>query len=134
MIVVDTNVLAYFVNQSELTELAEEILFKDNEWAAPSLWRSELRNVFLLYIRRETLDLPGAVEKFAIAEQLVGDREFEINSTRVLELATMSDCTAYDCEFVYLAEKLKVPLVTSDKKVLKAFPDVAVSMEDFIVL
>lgn len=50
---------------------------------------------------------------------------------RVIELAAESGCTAYDCEFVSLAERLNVPLVTSDKKMFAAFPEIAISMEAF---
>lgn len=32
-------------------------------------------------------------------------------------------CSAYDCEFVWLARDLRLPLVTADRKVLDAFPD-----------
>jgi predicted nucleic acid-binding protein len=36
-----------------------------------------------------------------------------------------------DCEFVALAQQLDVPLVTSDAQLLKAFPQVAVSLDAF---
>jgi len=49
----------------------------------------------------------------------------------VLELAVRSRCTAYDCEFVALAKQLGVPLVTSDRQVLAAFPETAVSPDAF---
>jgi len=45
MIVVDTNVIAYFWLPGEYTTFAERALNKDNEWAAPILWRSEFRNI-----------------------------------------------------------------------------------------
>ncbi len=131
MIVVDTNVIAYFVISSEHTITAENILRKDSDWAAPKLWRSELRNVLLMYLIRKTLDLDGAFEKMNEAVLRVAGREHEVDSARVLELASSSGCTAYDCEFIYVAEKLNVPVVTSDKKLLAAFPAVSVSMEDF---
>lgn len=33
-----------------------------------------------------------------------------------------SNCSAYDCEFVSVAMRLGVKLLTADKKVLMAFP------------
>jgi predicted nucleic acid-binding protein len=59
-------------------------------------------------------------------------REFEIVSFHVLELVASSGCSAYDCEFVTLAEDLGTSLVTIDKKVLNEFPQVAVSLDEFI--
>ncbi len=63
------------------------------------------------------------------AESLI--ENFSVDSSKVLRLATDSGCTAYDCEFVSLAKSLNISLVTSDKKVLLAFPDIAVSMKTF---
>lgn len=53
------------------------------------------------------------------------------NSSQVLELAARSGCSVYDCEFVALAEDLSAALVTSDRRILKAFPSVAVSPSVF---
>jgi predicted nucleic acid-binding protein len=132
VIVVDTNVVVYSVINSEFTLLAEQVMRADAEWSSPPLWRSEFRNVLLLYIRNGKLDLRTAIEITNEAEQLIVSVEHSIDSPRVLELAVRSGCTAYDCEFVYLAEALGVPLVTSDKKLVKAFPSITVSMEAFV--
>jgi len=43
----------------------------------------------------------------------------------VLDLVASSTCTAYDCEFVALARELAVPLVTTDKQILRDFPAIA---------
>ena len=56
---------------------------------------------------------------------------YNVSSEKVLELACDSGCTAYDCEYVALAQELGVPLVTTDKQVLRAFPKTAVSLEKF---
>ena len=45
MIVVDTNVLAYLYLPGEHSAIAEALLERDHEWAAPVLWRSEFRNI-----------------------------------------------------------------------------------------
>lgn len=42
-----------------------------------------------------------------------------------MQLAELSGCTTYDCEFVEVAERKGVPLYTADKKLLQAFPAVA---------
>lgn len=44
------------------------------------------------------------------------------------ELVRDSDCSAYDCEFIALAMKLNTNLVTEDKKLLRAFPALAVAL------
>jgi predicted nucleic acid-binding protein len=49
-----------------------------------------------------------------------------------LELVNSSHCSAYDCEFVALAQDLKTRLVTLDKKILNNFPEVAVSIDEFV--
>ena len=53
---------------------------------------------------------------------LIGN-EHEVDSQRVFELVRDSDCSAYDCEFVSVAMRLRVKLLTPDQKVLKAFPE-----------
>ena len=40
----------------------------------------------------------------------------------------MSDCSAYDCEYVALAIALDVTLVTMHSKLLKSFPKHAVAL------
>jgi hypothetical protein len=59
-----------------------------------------------------------AVEVFGEVEALVKGREYAVGTTLVLELVRNSSCSAYDCEFVALAEELGVHLVTSDSRVL----------------
>ncbi len=123
MIVVDSNVVAYLYLPGEFTAAAEKLLQREPEWAAPLLWRSELRNILALYMRKGLLTFERSFEIQREAEALFADNEYQVDSFEVLELARDSGCTAYDCEFVALAKRLEVKLVTSDAKLRKAFPN-----------
>lgn len=57
--------------------------------------------------------------------------EFEINSIQVMSLVSESSCSAYDCEFVALADDFSVTLVTFDKMIIREFPDIAISPMNF---
>ena len=128
MIVVDTNVLAYLYLPGQHTEAAESLLEKDPKWAAPILWRSEFRNILAGYLRRKSITFDQACNLQGEAESLLEGMEFEVESLAVLRLVRDSDCSAYDCEFVALATQLDTRLVTMDAKLLRAFPNRAMSL------
>jgi len=128
VIVVDTNVLAYLLLPYEHSEQAEALYSRDPEWTAPILWRSEFRNLLAGYLRRKTFSLDQVQRIQSEAEALLAGNEHEVDSDRVLELVRDSNCTAYDCEFIALAQRLGLKLVTMDKKLLAAFPAYAVAL------
>ena len=131
MIVVDTNVVAYLLIEGIKTPEAAEILRRDADWVAPLLWKSEFRNLLALYVKGGHRRLAEALEIMEAADGLMGNKGFPVDSARVLDLAAESGCTAYDSEFVALAEELGVPLVTWDRAILEAFPRVAVEPSVF---
>ncbi|MGB7296850.1 MAG: type II toxin-antitoxin system VapC family toxin [Candidatus Aminicenantales bacterium] len=132
MIVVDTNLLVYLYIRSEHSERAEKAFLKDPDWAAPLLWRSEFLNVLTACLRKGIIDLEAAVEIAGEAELLMEGGEFSVGSLNVLKLAAESRLSAYDCEFVALSRELSIPLVTTDKEILSAFPDAARSLSEFV--
>lgn len=131
MIVVDTNVVAYLLLGGEKTPGARLAFRKDPVWAAPSLWRSEFRNVLAAYLRRGALHLSDAIEVMRQAETLFRGAEYSVDSGQVLKLVSESGCSADDCEFDALAQQLGVPLLTSDAAILNQFPQTATSLEAF---
>jgi len=128
MIVVDSNVLAYLYLPCEFSAAADALLLREPEWAAPVLWRSEFRNILAGCLRRGTLTFEQACGLQAEAEGLLAGFEYEVPSDDVLDLVRASDCSAYDCEFVALAQRLGTRLVTMDKKLLKAFPGLTIPL------
>jgi predicted nucleic acid-binding protein len=128
VIVVDSNILAYLYLPGDRTAAAEALLEQDPEWAAPTLWRSEFRNILAGYMRRKAVTFDQACSLQREAESLLAGAEFAVDSSAVLELVRDSDCSAYDCEFMALAIKLNTKLVTVDKKLLRAFPTRAIGL------
>ncbi len=125
MIVADTNVISYLALPSPYTQDAERLLLIDPVWTAPLLWRSEFRNVLTLYLRKSLITLAEALSLQSEMENLLRDGEYEVRSLDVLTLTNQSGCSAYDCEFVALAQGLNVKLVTMDKKLAHQFPETA---------
>jgi len=131
VIVADNSVLVYFWLPSELAGLAEAAKAQDAVWAAPILWRSEFRNVLAGYLRRKTLSEAEANTAYRNVQKDIGANEYSVPTERVIKLVLASDCSAYDCEYVALAQDLGVPLVTTDELILRAFPKNAVPLEKF---
>jgi predicted nucleic acid-binding protein len=132
MIVADSNLIAYLLIPGDNSFLADEVFLKDADWAVPLLCRSELRNILTLYMRHEGMSLQQAQITMEKAEFLWSNREYAVPSDSVLETTFHNRISAYDGEFVILAQHLGVPLVTFDKPVRKAFPNIAVSAENFL--
>jgi predicted nucleic acid-binding protein len=132
MIVVDTNIIAYFYLKGEHTQQAEDARRQDPFWTAPLLWRSEFRNVLAQYMRRDLLTLRDAHQIMDRATEMMRRHEYRVSSLYVLNLVADSVCTAYDCEYVALAQDLEVPLVTTDRQILDQFPHVAISLDTFL--
>jgi len=128
LIVVDTNVLAYLLLGGPRTEQAEVLRRHHRQWAAPPLWRSEFRNVLKGYLRRDLLPFPKALVLMQEAEEILSAHEEKVSTEHVLKLVSSSRCSAYDCEFVAVAQHLSVLLITEDRAILTAFPDVAQSL------
>ena len=131
MIVVDANLLVYFFVAGPGSARAERVMRRDPAWAAPLLWRSEFRNAMLGVVRRGGLAREDAVQALREAERWMRGREYSVVSEEVLDLAVGSGCSAYDCEYVAMAQDLGIPLVTADRQVLASFPRTAISPEAF---
>jgi predicted nucleic acid-binding protein len=129
LIVVDTNVIAYCWLRGERTPQAHRLRRLDADWHVPVLWRSEFRNVLTGYLRDGSLPAMQARQVMAAAEAAFARGEHHLPSDRVLDIVGRSRLSAYDAEFVALAEILDVTLVTEDRAILGAFPDRAIDIE-----
>jgi len=129
MIVADTNLIAYLLIAGPMSDAAQRIFDKDGEWISPTVWHFELLNVLATSVRTGHLPKIDAQDIWAHAPAFV--RDAEVPPLEVLDLATDSKFATFDCYYVVLARKLRVPLVTADKRMLEQFGDVAISIESF---
>jgi len=134
MIVADTNTIAYLYLPTDQTGDVVSLLHKDPHWIAPLVWRSEFRNVLALYVRKKIIDLDTAIAMQAQAERQLTDNEYSVNSSDVLTLAKETGCSAYDCEFVSVAQPLNLKLITGDKKLIQTFSGIAMTAGDYLRL
>ena len=131
MIVVDTNILIHFKVDTALSPSVHGLFDADSVWYAPYLWRSEFRNALAVRMRHEHLPLVDALQWIQDIEHLLYGRERFVDPEHVMQLVASSTCTAYDCEFVALAQELGVALVTTDKQILRDFPRIARALADY---
>lgn len=132
MIVVDTNIIAYLHVSGNFTASALLLLEKDPHWLAPPLWQSEFRNALVNYVRHKIMTLETAVGLMNEALITMRNREVAPSTELILFLATKNTCSAYDCEFVALAQETNSKLVTVDKQITKIFPQTAILLHEFI--
>ena len=85
-----------------------------------------------LYLRQGLLSLEDTHQLMDEAKRLMRGKEYEVASLRVLSLTASSSCSAYDCEFVALAQDLGVPLVTADRQILDQFAGASISLDAFV--
>lgn len=129
MIVVDTNVMVYLLTGSgQKGESAARLLVKDSEWVAPPILLSELQNVVVGFLRSGWIHRSDAVEICEEARQILSHRMATVPSVEVLDTAIDCELSAYDAEFVVLARRLAVPLVTADEGILAGASDVAIPL------
>ncbi len=127
MIVVDTNVICYLLMPGERTAAAERLYRTDPEWIAPRLWLDELLNVLATSERQAFLDADQAAAILRDAVDLMQDGTYEVPPERVLAIARRTGCSAYDSQFIALAEDRHLKLNTWDRKILERCPELAVA-------
>ena len=93
----------------------------------------ETLNVLATYQRREVLTLTQCRKLLDHAERFIKVAQCEVKMDAALAVAAKYAITGYDAQYVALAQSLNAPLITEDRKLRKAVPEVAVSMQGFLV-
>ena len=131
MIVADTNLLVYLFIESDFTVGAQQVHSLDPDWVFPPIAISEASNVLVTLVREKHITSETASEALRRIEKHVMAGLREVSMKAVLELAIQRNISAYDAQFIVLADLLGIYLVTEDGKLKRTFPDKALSMEAF---
>ncbi len=128
----DTNVLVYFLFKGYESKSSDEVLAKTQFWCAPSLVYHEFESVVVRHFRHKLISRADAFEMHADFSLLVENRIIDPAPESVLRTAFASNLSAYDAQFVALATEIEGRLITNDKKIVAAFPEVALIPADYL--
>jgi predicted nucleic acid-binding protein len=125
--VVDTNVVAYFLLGTEaFVSEARMGLEAVSFPLAPGHWEAELTNVLWMAIRAGALPANEGPVRLGLARRLGIESVATATLCQgALLRAVTTGVPVYDTLFVELAARTGCPLVTFDKAVLRAFPEIA---------
>ena len=132
MIVVDTNIVAYAMIEGEKTLFARRLREKESRWRLPSLWRHEFLNVLSAYGRENRIAIPQLETLWGLAVSHFAAGESPVDMEKALKLAVQHRISAYDAQFVALAQTLNIPCITEDRRLQKTFPSTVRSMSEFL--
>lgn len=132
MIVADTNILAYFLIEGERTATAQALWQADSRWRLPALWRHEFVNILATYVRAGGAPLADMQQIRQTADSLFTPMECDVAMSDVLELAVNHGISAYDAQFVALAQTFDVPLVSEDKRLQNRCPGTVFGMDAYL--
>lgn len=130
--VVDTNVVAcLLLGTAGFADEAMACFAAVSKPIAPAHWEAELANVVWMAIRSGVVPAAAGPERLGLARRLgVESVPTATLCQGALLRSVASGMAVYDTLFVELATRLGCPLVTFDKAVIKAFPDVAIRPRD----
>ncbi|MFZ5557575.1 MAG: type II toxin-antitoxin system VapC family toxin [Pseudomonadota bacterium] len=133
MIVVDVNVVAYFLIDGEKTASARNLLRRDPDWRLPPLWRHEFLHVLATFAREGGATTAEAQRLWQQGIELFGPGEESVDMEAALALAIANRISAYDAQYIALARQLRTVCVSEDRRLLGTFPTLSRAMQAFEV-
>ena len=90
----------------------------------------ELTNVLTRYVRVRELAAEEAVAAIHDAEERFGPQMVSVEHSQALTVAIAYGVSAYDARFLVAAQQLSSRLITEDKKLLAAAPELTQSLDE----
>ncbi len=122
MIVVDANIVAYLVIDGPKSGLARELMAKHPQWILPPLWRHEFLNVLATGVKTRHFSLGQAEQYWGVAYAGLQASEVQPDMMLSLSLAAEHQLSAYDAQYVVLAQEHDAVCVSEDKELKRRAP------------
>ena len=130
MLVVDTNIIAPFYIRGAYTERVHELHRSDSLWRTDPLALIEFSNILATYQRARYLTTSEARRCLVEAEQFLRPHYLQVTHETALSVAIRYGVTSYDARFLAAALHLNTRLITEDKQLRAAAPNLTQSLAD----
>jgi predicted nucleic acid-binding protein len=131
MIVVDANIIIYWAMDAPESDLVERLREHDPDWRTVPLWRQEFTSAMLTLMRARQVDVRQAHRAMERADVWASPREVAVSQIVVLHVALRDGISAYDAQYVALAESLSTRCATADKPLARKCPQSTLLLADF---
>lgn len=130
MLLVDSSVIVPLFIRTDSSDLAQKLCARDNLWRTEPFALIELSNVLATYERARYLTGQTAREALEEAQQFLKPFLVSVEYHAALETAIRHRVTAYDARFLALADQFGKRLITEDRKLRAAAPNLTQSVAD----
>ncbi len=130
MLLVDTNILAYYFLDGTQSSAVRELAARDPDWHSERFLLIEFTNVLARHLSANNLTLGNAQEILGRVRQKMHNSLHTVPHQDVLVACTQLKVSAYDARFLVLAQHLGLKLITEDKKLRAAAPHLTQSLDE----
>jgi predicted nucleic acid-binding protein len=134
MIVVDASVVSFLLIEGELTDAARALHALDPEWITPPILNHEMLTILAALGGAEgRADQADQVERiWRDVRNLAGPRQQIPDPVRSMRLAVKLGIPGHQAQYLCLADSLNLALITEEEDLLRAAPDRAMTIIDYL--
>jgi predicted nucleic acid-binding protein len=132
VIVLDTSIMVpAFIDMPDSAG-ARKVMAPKGRWALPPLWRFEFTSAVVTLVRAGKIDQTDAHRAMDDARVAVIDREVPVDQGQVMRLAIRLNISAYDAQYIGLAEEFDAVCVTADKDLRAKAPTRTILLDEYL--
>jgi predicted nucleic acid-binding protein len=133
MIVIDTCIVFHLFNETSQNLKAQKLIEKSPHIILPPIWQEEYANILIKESRKNLIPRSSLLDNYDNVVDQLAPHEIVVNKKEAFRIALEANISSYDAQFVELAARYSIWLVTEDKELIKKNSRIAISMEDFLL-